>query len=192
VYDLFGQHWGRTLFLVVNTGDRPPAAMTAPIRRAVAARDREAPIFQITTMNDLMRRSSAPFRLSAGMAGGLALVALVLAVAGVYATAAVAVTERTREVGVRAALGASRSEVIRLFLREGAWSSLAGVLLGILGAVVASRLITAQLFGAQPLDAVLVIPTTALAVGLTAVAATLPAALRAASIDPLIAMRNGE
>lgn len=190
VYDLFGQHWGRTLFLIADSGNQTAATMAAPIRRAVAAHDPEAPVFQIATMHDLLRQSSAPFRLSASMAGGLALVALVLAVAGVYATAAVSVAERRREVGVRAALGASRGELIGLIFRDGAWTALAGLAVGSAGAVAAARLVAAQLFGAQAWDAAIVIPATALAIGAAVAAATVPAALRAAGIDPLIAMRN--
>ncbi len=190
VYDLFGQHWGRTLFLVAATGHQPAASIAGPMRRAVAEHDPEAPVFQIATMTELLRRSSAPFRLSTGMAGGLALVALVLAIAGVYATSAIAVAERTREVGVRAALGATRAGLVGLICGESVWTSLGGIAIGSAGAIGATGLIAGHLFGAQPSDAAIVIPLTALTVAATAIAATIPAALRAASIDPLVAMRN--
>jgi putative ABC transport system permease protein len=189
VYDLFGQHWGRTLFVVAHVNGAAPEALLAPIRRVVRGLDPEAPVFQAAAMTDLARQSAAPHRLAAGMALGLALTALLLALAGAYATTAVSVAERTREVGVRAALGAAPRDLVLLVLRDGLWTTAAGAVAGSLGAVAAARLVSAHLFGAQASDAIVVIPAVAIAVGAAAVAATIPAALRAAAVDPLIAMR---
>jgi ABC-type antimicrobial peptide transport system permease subunit len=189
VYDLFGQHWTRTLFVAARVRGGDPRALIAPIRRTVMRLDREAPVFQVAAMPDLVWRSAAPFRLSAAVALGLALTSVLLALAGAYATAAVSVAGRTREVGVRAALGASATDLMLLVFRDALRTASAGVLVGSLGAIAAARLLAAQLFGTQASDAALVIPVLTAALGAAAIAATVQPALRAARVDPLAAMR---
>ncbi|HEX5214623.1 MAG TPA: ADOP family duplicated permease [Vicinamibacterales bacterium] len=190
LYDLFGEHWGRTLFVVARARMADESSMLAPMRRAIAAIDPEAPVFESAAMADLVARSAAPYRLSAAMAAGLALAALVLALAGVYAIAAVSVAERAREAGVRAALGASPRDLLRLILGEGIWTAVIGGFAGCLCAWGVATVVRAQLFGVTTADVAAVIPLAAIALMTSAVAATLPPARRAAGADPLIAMRT--
>jgi putative ABC transport system permease protein len=190
VYDLFGQHWGRTAYLVARTTGPAPASFIAPMRRAVASLDPDAPVFEIASLADLVDRSVAPALLSATIASGLATAALFLALAGVYATAAVSVATRQREMGVRTALGATRGRIIALVLRESTGTTAAGILTGTAGAFLAARVMSTQLFGSRGLDTSLGLPLLAVTMAAAALVATLPAAIRAANSDPLSTMRG--
>jgi ABC-type antimicrobial peptide transport system permease subunit len=141
-------------------------------------------------MTSLVDRSAAPYRLAAALGIVLALASIVLALVGVYAVTAASVTDRTREIGVRAALGASPRDVVRMILREGAAIAASGTVAGLAGAVLASRLLHSQLFGVHLTDVTLLIPIASATVLLVGVAATLPAAFRASRLDPLRAMRT--
>jgi predicted permease len=189
VYDLFGEHWGRTLYVVTKSRTADATTAIGAIRRAVAALDPEVPVFEGATMAELVRRSAAPHRLAAMLSVGLALTAVALALAGVYAIVAISVAERTREIGIRAALGAAPGDLLRLVLREGAWTAILGGVIGSLGALGASRLIQSQLFNVSSPDVAIVIWLVALALVVAAVAATIPPARRAARADPLMAIR---
>jgi ABC-type antimicrobial peptide transport system permease subunit len=108
---------------------------------------------------------------------------------GAYAVSAASVEERSKEIGIRAALGAAPSDLLRLVAAEAAATSLAGGLAGLAGSVAGSRLLHAQLFGVQTSDAAVIIPLACLTLVTAGVTAALPAARRAASADPLVAMR---
>ena len=109
---------------------------------------------------------------------------------GAYAAASAAVAERTREIGIRAALGAAPSELRRLVLREGSIVAAAGATGGVVGSVIAARLLAAQLFGVASDDVVLLIPVITVLLLVVAMGAVLPAAFRAARVDPLTAIRT--
>ena len=189
VYDLFGEHWGRTLFVVVRARGSNPSSMIPTLRRTIHSIDVEAPVFEGATAEALVARSAAPRRLSAVLAVLISAAAILLAIIGVYAAASAAVAERTREIGIRAALGAAPSELWRLVLRDATMVAAAGAAAGIAGSAIAARLLSAQLFGVATGDVVLLIPAITLLLLFAAVAAVLPAARRAARIDPLIAIR---
>jgi predicted permease len=189
VYDLFGEHWGRTLYVVAQSRTADAAASIGAIRRAVAALDPEVPVFEGATMAELVRRSAAPHRLSATLAAGLALTAVALALAGLYASVAISVAERTREIGIRAALGAAPGDLLRLVLREGAWTAILGGIVGSAGALGASRVVQSQLFNVSSPDVGIVIGLVGLGLVIAAVAAAIPPARRAARADPLTAIR---
>jgi hypothetical protein len=106
VYDLLGQHWGRTMFVVVRSSGLDAGSLESPVRQAVGAINRR-PNLRVATVETLVGRSAAPRRLAAALGGGLAVVALVLALLGTFAVVACSVTERLRELGVRIALGAT-------------------------------------------------------------------------------------
>jgi len=190
VYDLFGQHWGRTSYIVVRTRIGDPAPLLPAVRRVIAELDREAPIFETQTMTSLVERSAAPYRLAATVAGALALASIVLALLGVYAITAASVSERIREIGIRAALGAAPGDLLRMILREGAATAATAAPIGAVGAFAAARLLQSELFGVRSEDIGVLIPVVGGAVLIVAVAAVWPVARRAAHADPLIAMRT--
>jgi predicted permease len=189
VYDLFGEHWGRTLFVVARSRGVDASGLIPSIRRTVHALDVEAPVFEAATVETLIARSAGPRRLSAVLAVLMSAAAVLLAIVGVYAAASAAVAERTREMGIRAALGAAPSGLRRLVLRDGAMVAAAGAAGGVAGSVIAARLLSAQLFGVANRDVVVLIPVVTTLLALVAISAVLPAAYRAARVHPLIAIR---
>jgi predicted permease len=189
VYDFFGQHWSRTMFVVVRARTDDPAPLFADIRRTVAALDPEAPVFEAASLPALVARSASARRLAAILAAGLAGTAVLLAILGVAAVAAAAVAERRREIGVRAALGASPRDLLRMVLGEGLRTGAAGALAGLAGSWAAVRLLGAHLFGLDLGDVTLSVAGVAAVLLGVAVTAALPAARRAARADPLVAMR---
>lgn len=189
MYDLFGEHWGRTFYVVVRSRAADAAPLIPSVRRAVAELDSEAPVFETATVDTLVKRSAAPYRLAAMLAGGLALTSVLLALIGVYTVAAGSVAERRREIRVRAALGAAPRDLLRMVLREGVLVSAAAGTAGLAASYVIVQLLGSPLFGVHTSDLALVIPSVALLVLLVALAAVYPAARRASRADPLVAMR---
>jgi putative ABC transport system permease protein len=135
-----------------------------------------------------LSRSTAPRRFALVVFSAFGGIALVLAVTGLYSALARSVVERTREIGVRAALGASPGEIIGMILRQGIAMTAVGVLIGVAGALVATRLIETLLFGTTRLDPVTYAAVIAL-FGIVASAASCIPAARALRIDPAIALR---
>jgi putative ABC transport system permease protein len=164
-----------------------PARLGEIVRREIQAVDPNLPVFGIRTFSSMVSDSMMPHRFSAQLMGAFALLALILAAVGIYGMLAYRVGQRTREIGVRMALGAQRGDVLRLILRQGATMALVGVALGIGLALGLTRLISAQLFGVTAHD-----PLTFAAVGLVLIVVALVAcwlpARRAASVDPIVAL----
>jgi ABC-type antimicrobial peptide transport system permease subunit len=139
-------------------------------------------------MEDLVAASAAERRFALILFEAFALAALVLAAAGIYGVLAGSVAERTREIGVRSALGASRRSIVSLVLRQGLSLTGLGVAIGLIGAVGASQAIAAMLFGVSPLDPITYLGVIALLEVVAAVACGVPA-WRAARVDPVMALR---
>ena len=160
-----------------------PAA-TAVVR----ALDADLPLFQVQTLEEVVSRSLWRQRLQGRVLGTFAVLALLLAVTGIYGVISYAVAQRTRELGVRMALGASRRQVIGIVVGQGARLALLGVVLGLAGSLALTRLLSTLLYGIQATDALtfVVVP---LLLGAVAVAACWLPASRASKIDPLVAMR---
>ena len=173
-------------FAVRTAGD--PAAIVNTVRAAIRDVDRDQPIADVFTMDALMDRAVGQRRLSMTLLGTFAALAMVLASLGIYGVMAFDVTRRSREIGVRMALGAARSSVLGLVLKQGLAMAAVGVAVGLVGALAMTRLLQAQLFGVTSSD-----PATfvAVALGLLGVAtmATLVPALRATRINPTEALR---
>jgi predicted permease len=187
-YDLFGQHWGRTLFFAVRTAGEPSAAVPA-LRRAIRTVDPSLPVFDVSTLDALVERSTGPRRLVAWLMGGFSAAALLLATVGLYGVLACLVAERTREIGVRIALGADPGRVLRLIMLEGVSLAAAGVTVGLAAALASGRLLAAHLAGVQPSDPrVLALVSTSL-LAAAALASYIPAR-RATRIDPAVAVRE--
>jgi putative ABC transport system permease protein len=165
-----------------------PAALVGPMRGAIARVDPALAVADVTTMSQVMADAAAPQRFSTVVLSVFAGGALLLAAVGLYGTLAFGVTQRTREIGVRVALGASRREVLRLVVRQGMSLTILGLALGIAGALAVTRLMTGLLYQTQPLD----VATFASVTGVLAVVALLACYLparRAARVEPMAALR---
>ena len=175
--------------LVVRTrGD--PAAVAPAIRQAVRSADKDQPIVRVAMMDDLLAASAAERRFALILFEAFALAALVLAAAGIYGVLSGSVAERTREIGVRSALGASREKILALVLRQGLGLTALGVALGLAGALGATRALVAMLFGVSRFDPVTYLGVVALLASVSLIACALPA-WRAACVDPASTLRTG-
>jgi predicted permease len=177
----------RTMSIVVK-GRGDFQQVVAETRRATAEIDRSLPLYNVMPVNDLIEASIGQPRLNTTLLTSFAVVALALAVIGIYGVISYSVTQRAQEIGVRVALGAQGGDVMRLVLREGAGLAAAGVVIGVGGALLATPLIQSWLYGIEKGDPVTIV---AMAAGLVAVAlaASYLPARRAARVDPLVAMR---
>ena len=173
-------------WLVVRARDDAPA-LTPAIRRAIWAIDRSQPILRVATMDDRVRASGAERRFALLLFEAFGLVALVLAAIGTYSVLAGNVTERTREIGVRSALGASRRSVLVLVLRQGLLLAGLGIIVGVAAGGLASGALATLLFGISRLDAATYLGVIVLLAGVSILACALPA-WRAVRIRPSIAL----
>jgi putative ABC transport system permease protein len=180
----------RTMTLVVRTaGD--PLALVEPARRAIWSIDANQPIYDVRTLERVVRDSAAVFlaRLLAGALGVFAAIALLLAALGLYGVISYNVARRTYELGVRAALGAQRGDLLRLVFRHGAALVAAGLAIGFVAALAAGRVIGSMLFGVTSTDPLTYAAVALTLVGVAAVALLAPA-LRAARVSPVTALRT--
>lgn len=181
-------HWADgTLSLVVRThGDA--ATYVAAIKKAVWSVDNEQSIVRTALMDDLLAASAAERRFVLLLFEAFGLVALTLAATGLYGVLAGSVTERTREIGVRSALGATRQSIVVLILRQGMTLTGLGLVVGLVGALAASQAIVSMLFGVSRMDPFTYVGVMLLLAIVSVIACAVPA-WRAARIDPSIALR---
>jgi putative ABC transport system permease protein len=188
MYVPFAQRPVTNLTLAVRaSGDA--TQLIAPIRAAVRALDPDQPVSSVATMSEIVAASVQQPRDRTALLGVFAVVALVLAAIGVYGVMAYGVNERTREIGVRVALGADAADVVRLVVRGALGMTAMGVALGLVGGFAASRLLESLLFGVTATD----VPTFATAAVIILVVAGLATwlpARRAARVDPVVALRD--
>jgi putative ABC transport system permease protein len=178
----------RAMSLVVRThGDA--AALASEVRQAVWSVDKDQPVVRVATLDDLVAASAAERRFALILFEAFALAALVLAAAGIYGVLSGSVAERTREIGVRSVLGASRGDILALVVRQGMVLTGLGVAIGLAAAAAASRAIAAMLFGVSRLDPVTYLGVTAVLAGVSAMACGVPA-WRAVRVDPSVALRS--
>jgi putative ABC transport system permease protein len=176
------------MVLVVRAqGD--PARLIAAIRAEVAALDPQQAMFAFQTMEDLLATAGSRRRFQTSLLAAFAALALLLAAIGVYGVMAYTVAQRTREIGLRLALGAQPRDVVAMMLRKGLLMTMTGMAFGLAGAVGLSRLLTNLLFGVSALDAPTFAAVGALLMLVAAVAAYIPSR-GAARIDPLAALRE--
>ena len=184
-----GYYVPRSLSLVVRTnGD--PLALANPVRAVVRSIDPNVPVSSVRTLDDVLATATANRRFSTTLIMNFAVLALVLASIGIYGVISYSVAERTYEIGVRLALGAERSTVLRLILLGGARLAIAGVGLGLLGAVVLTRWIRSLLVGIPTFDMATIATVATVLAAVALLAAFLPA-WRATRIDPTQALRAG-
>jgi predicted permease len=189
VYVPLAQTPWTSLRIFLKRNDQFAAAPLAPaVRQALRDVDRTLPLIDLAPFRQYADVGLLPQRIAASVAGSLGVVALVLSVIGMYGITAFAVASRTREIGVRIALGADRARVVGLVLRQALRLAVIGGVLGLAGAFGLTRLLTDLLFGVSPLDPIALGTTVLTLLGAAGVAAWIPAR-RASRIDPVVALR---
>jgi predicted permease len=172
--------------LVVRT-TVPPASIAPAVRAAIRSADPSIPVYSVATMDELTGQQTAQSRFTMWLMGAFAACALMLAVVGIYGVMSYLVAQRTREIGIRLALGAAHGDILRLVVGNGARLIGAGIAIGIVAAAALARLVSTLLFGVTAVD-----PASGAAVALLAIVAVvacyLPAA-RATRINPIRALR---
>lgn len=182
------QNFETGMTLHVRTASNPDA-MIGSIRAAVQSIDRNLPLSDVRTMEQNVATSLMPARLGVFLIGVFAALALLLAAIGAYGVMSYSVAQRTREIGIRMALGARRGDVMRLVIGQGMVLSGAGVAIGIAGSIGLTRFVRSMLFGVSPTDPVTFGVVALILIGVAAIASYIPAR-RAAGVDPMIAVRQ--
>lgn len=173
---------------LVARGTLDTRSLLGSLRRAVAEADPRQAVYNVRTMDEVVAASVAQRRTNTQLITAFSAAALLLAIVGVYGVVAYGVAQRRRELGIRAALGATSSDLARLVAREGLAMAVAGVVLGLAGAYACSRVIASMLYGVTPTDAATFVLAPSLLLVLV-VGATLVPARRAARLDPTEVMR---
>ena len=174
--------------MVVRTSDDAQRHVAA-IRQLVATIDPNVPIYRVRTMQEQVDQSLAQYRLRRLLITIFSVAALLMAALGVYGVIACAVAERHREIAIRMALGAMHGAVRRMVVGQALALTAAGLILGLAGAVAATRLLSGFLYGVGAADPVTILSTSAVFVAVTLIATYVPAR-RATAIDPVAALRN--
>jgi putative ABC transport system permease protein len=173
----------------VIRGSASPDALIAAARREIHAVDRDLALTDVTTLRDLVHDAVGDQRFRTSLLAGFAGCALFLAALGVYGVLAYSVAQRTREIGVRMALGASAAQLFRMVLRDGMRPVLVGSIVGLAVAYAVAGLIQSLLFGVAPVDPLTYLLTFAILAAVAVTACTVPAA-RAIRVDPLVSLRE--
>jgi len=187
IWTSLSQSYNNSASLVVRTTGDSNAAL-AGVRNTVRALDGDLPLYEVKTLNDHLLLALFPGRIAASVLGAFGLVALILAAIGIYGVTSYSVAQRTREIGIRMALGARLADVLRLVIGSGLKLVVIGVGLGLLGAYVLTRALTSLLSGVSPTDPVTFIFVSLLLIAVAVLATYIPAR-RATKVDPLIALK---
>jgi predicted permease len=177
-----------TMFVVIRTAV-DPAQMTSAVTREIQALDPELPAFEFMTMDQRLAQSLARRRFSTLLLSAFALVALILAAIGIYGVIAYSVTQRTKEIGIRMALGARPARIMEMVVRQSLLLAAAGVIAGLAGAFALTRIMASLLYGVSATDLpTFIVPP--LVLGVIALVASYFPARRAARVDPTVALRS--
>jgi putative ABC transport system permease protein len=179
--------WGPPTLAIRTVGD--PNAITAEIRKILSSMDPDAPLYSVRTMDDYLALDLGRARFQTVLLGLFAAIALLLTAVGLYGVMSYTVVQRTQEIGIRVALGASRSEVLQMVLAKSFRMTGFGLLFGILGAIALTRLLGGLLYEVKPFDPPTFIAVSALLGGISLLASYVPA-WRAARVDPMVALRH--
>jgi predicted permease len=174
-------------FLVRATGD--PLSLRRPVETAIHTVDATLPVYAVRSLETSIGAANFGQRMGGSLLGAFGALALVLAAVGLYGVLVYGVTQRTREVGIRLAIGASRGDVLRLILGQGLRMTAIGLVIGLVVAIGVTRLMATLLFGVSPTDAPTILGVTLL-LALVAMGASFLPAYRATKIDPILAIRH--
>jgi putative ABC transport system permease protein len=186
-YPLASRVWPRMDVIVKTVSE--PASVLASVREKVRELDRDVPVSTVRTEEEWVSGSAAQPRLNAVLLGAFAAAALIVAAIGVYGVLAYSVTQRTREIGLRMALGAQRSGVLRLVVREGMIVGAIGIALGAVGALALGQVLANLVFGVPVRDP-MTFGVVAGILTIVALAACVLPARKASRVDPLVALRT--
>jgi len=188
IYQPVAQVPVRTMRVVVRA-DADPLGLAGPVRDEIWAMDPEQPVAEVQTMRSIIDEEFWGWRFSSTLLGGFSLLALALALAGLYGVLSHVVSSRMREIGIRISLGAGKLDVFGVVFRKGMLPVVAGIVVGLAGAAVLSRLMRGMLFGISPIDP-LTYAGAPLAFVLVALLAIFLPARRAAAVDPATVLRE--
>jgi predicted permease len=188
VYFPEAQETSQSMTLVVKT-DADATALAAPIRTAVEAIDVDQPVYDQRTMRDVVNLAMGPFNFARQLLAVMAAVALFLSAVGIYGVIAHIVGERSREIGIRIALGGSRRTVVRSVVAQAIVPAVWGIALGVIGAGAVTSALAAGLIGVRPLDPITFVSAALLLLACAAAAGYVPAR-RAARVDPAVTLRS--
>jgi putative ABC transport system permease protein len=174
---------------LVVRADANSAGIASAVKQTVRAFDPNLPISEVFTMERVVADANAQPRFEMLLLGVFGAVALLLAAVGIYGVMNYSVSRRTREIGIRMSLGASRADVLRMVLTQGMRQALAGTAAGLTGALLLSQLMAKMLYGVRPTDPV-TFCAVALVLGVAALLATCVPARKATRIEPMAALRN--
>ena len=167
-----------------------PLSLAMPIQKHISSLDSEMPTYKIRTMQQIVEEATASQSFSASLVLAFAVLSLMLAAVGLYGVLSYLVTQRISEIGIRMALGAQRSEVLRLVLLDGMRPVIIGLFIGLAGGAGAGMLIKSMLYGTRPLDPIVLAGMIGSLLVTAAIASAIPA-LRACRIEPTQALRTG-
>ncbi|HEV2861258.1 MAG TPA: ABC transporter permease [Pyrinomonadaceae bacterium] len=175
--------------LVVRTNSSDPTSLAGPVRAQVMAVDPDQPVYNVRTMDKVIGDTRWPQKINMGSLGVLAIISLVLAAIGIYGLISYSVTQRTHEIGVRMALGAGHGDILKLMLKQGGSLLMIGLLIGLAGAVVLTRIMSSLLYGVSATDPLIFAATSLILITVAMLSSYIPGR-RAAKVDPMIALRG--
>jgi putative ABC transport system permease protein len=181
------EDWLTWMTLVVRTSVKPEDEVNA-IRAQIWAVDKDQPVSNVATLDQYLSESVAIPRLSSEVVTGFAVAALTISLVGLYGVVAYSVSQRKQEIGLRIALGASHGSILRMVLSDGTGLAMGGIILGLLGALMATHLIKSLLFAIDPVDVATFMMVSVL-LALVAFLASLAPARNALKVDPTVALR---
>jgi ABC-type antimicrobial peptide transport system permease subunit len=188
LYVPLNQFVGRTLSLALRTS-LPASTLEAQIRGAIQSVDPGLPVFGVTSMDEILDASLASRRFSANLVAGFAGGSLLLACIGIYGLLAYIVGQRSREIGIRMALGARREDILRMFLRKGVALAGMGIVAGVAFSASTASMMASLLYGVRPHDPAVFLIVPLLLLVVAALASYLPAR-RATKVNPIVALRE--
>jgi ABC-type antimicrobial peptide transport system permease subunit len=166
-----------------------PLTISMPIQRQISALEPELPVYNALTMDQILGKTSASQGFAANLVLAFAALSLLLAAVGLYGVLSYLTTQRTPDIGLRIAVGAQRSQLLRLVLFEGLRPALIGLIFGVAASALATQLLRSMLYGTRPLDPVTFVAAASMLVAVAVLACLIPA-WRASRIDPIQALRT--